>query len=375
MSARAARGVSLIEALIALVVMAFGTLAALGVQSTLRSNADSARQRAEAVRLAQDAIELRRRFVKIDSGLGPRYADIADRAPLVIDAGNASYTRTETVVTTADPRLKALQVTVDWVDRAGAPQRVKLATAIAGVEPELAASLAVPMNLSLTRHPRARHVDIPLDAVDQGDGTSRFAPPNVGLLSWVFNHHSGLITSVCTGAVCVDARARLLAGFVRFATDPAQPTGTQSEAPPSPALPLTVALEQTAPATGRVTCHTRHSPMQVAYFCAVPVTAPAPRWSGRTSIGGPAWAVSIVDADATRYRVCRYTTQRAHSVAPTAMKNAEHPLDYVDVESALTQQNFLVIRAGNGVAAFDCPDDDPTTPFVRGTTWRHQPIA
>ncbi len=74
------RGVSLIEALVALVVMTFGTLAVLGVQSTLRMNGDTARQRAEAVRIAQETIERRRSFAKFDTGAEARFTDIADVA-------------------------------------------------------------------------------------------------------------------------------------------------------------------------------------------------------------------------------------------------------------------------------------------------------
>ena len=43
-------------------VMAFGTLAVLGVQGSLRMNADIAKQRSEAVRIAQELIEQRRAY-------------------------------------------------------------------------------------------------------------------------------------------------------------------------------------------------------------------------------------------------------------------------------------------------------------------------
>ena len=51
------RGVTLIEALVALAVMSFGMLAVVGVQATLRVNGDVAKQRAEAVRIGQEAVE------------------------------------------------------------------------------------------------------------------------------------------------------------------------------------------------------------------------------------------------------------------------------------------------------------------------------
>jgi hypothetical protein len=64
------------------------------------------------------------------------------------------------------------------------------------------------------------------------------------------------------------------------------------------------------------------------------------------------------------------------------MRNADHPLDYgapapdtskLGVVGALTNQNFLVIRAGFGGVAFECPGDDAGTPYVNGNTWHHQP--
>ena len=59
---RAARGVSLVEALVALAVMAFGMLAVAGIQGMLRLNSDVAKQRSEAVRIAQEQIEQLRAF-------------------------------------------------------------------------------------------------------------------------------------------------------------------------------------------------------------------------------------------------------------------------------------------------------------------------
>ncbi len=53
--------------------------------------------------------------------------------------------------------------------------------------------------------------------------------------------------------------------------------------------------------------------------------------------------------------------------------NLDHPLDYLNVMGPLRNQNFLVIRAGDGSTAFECPGDDPATPLIDGNTWRHQP--
>ena len=368
------RGVSLIEALVALIVMTFGTLAVLGVQSALRLNSDTARQRAEAVRIAQETLERRRSFAKFDTGAAARFTDIQDvaAADVVSQNTNTTFQRREEVEISADPRVRTLSVTVEWRDRTNTLQSVRLTSSVFGAEPELAGSIGIPSDLSLIRNPRARHPTVPLDSVDLGNGSSEFTPPAAGGVTWIFNNATGYITSLCTAGLCTDANAWLLAGYVRFAVG-GPPLVADAETPPSAALPVDVVVDQTAPTVQIINCYERLAASYVAYFCAVPVTVPSKIWSGRSLVNGLTLAASIADPDATRKRVCRYTPYRSHRVVPTGMSNAEHPLDYVAVNRGLTNQNFLVILAGDGALAFDCPDDDPATPFLLGTTWHHQP--
>ena len=67
---RSLRGVALIEAMIAMLVMAFGTLALVGVQATLRLNSDIAKQRAEATRIALADLETARNFISVAAVAG-----------------------------------------------------------------------------------------------------------------------------------------------------------------------------------------------------------------------------------------------------------------------------------------------------------------
>ena len=73
------RGVSLIEAIVAMAVMAFGMMAVVGLHTTLRQNSDIAKQRSEAVRIAEEAIEQWRAFSIMGATSGPSfgYGDIA----------------------------------------------------------------------------------------------------------------------------------------------------------------------------------------------------------------------------------------------------------------------------------------------------------
>ena len=61
-------GFTLIETLVALVVMGFGVLSLAGMQLNLSRSGDVAKQRTEATRLAQEKVETLRSFTGISSG-------------------------------------------------------------------------------------------------------------------------------------------------------------------------------------------------------------------------------------------------------------------------------------------------------------------
>ena len=225
--AQSARGVSLIEALLALVVMSLGMLAVVGVQATLRSNGDLSRQRAEAVRLAQEGLETWRTFTSVTTVAGQvDYTDIASDLLLGEDVtpalANATYMRTRTVAPdppNGSPPLRTLSSTVRWVDRAGEAQLVQLFTSIARIAPAIAASLSVPANGAPARQPLGRHAAIPRGAITQSDGSSTFTPPLTSGLpttTLVFNNLTGLITCIQEGAVtCTPAYVgQLVTGYV-----------------------------------------------------------------------------------------------------------------------------------------------------------------
>jgi Tfp pilus assembly protein PilV len=399
---RSARGVSLVEALVALAVMAFGMLALIGVQSTLRLNGDTAKQRSEAVRIAQSRIDDLRAFSVLPVTAGASaYADIVSAGPVAVVGTNATFQRTDTVVESTDPgaRSRTLTVEVSWPDRTGENQVINLSSVIAGVSPELAGSLGLPMERSAPRQPGGRHGAVPVEAIIRSDGlTSEFAPPGGDGLRWVFNNSTGVITSICLPAeTCTPTAALLLTGYVRFATGgTGQPTGADAENPTGALAPIGVQVAQTAPIAGTVECFEQAAIDALRYFCAVPVGTTLPqRWSGRAELAGLTLAASVADSNAGLKKVCRYTpvrdcqpavgsmiwgapgaTATCTGAAPTPsrpMRNVDHPRNYVDVTGALTNQNFLVIDAGAGGVSYSCPGDDTGTGFVNGNTWHHQP--
>lgn len=135
------RGLTLIESLLAFVVLSAGLLALLRVQPELRQQAELARQRSEAVRLAQQEIEGLRAFTSLAD-----HAAIADHAHTVEPDGLGSprYAIARRVDAGSWPHARAIDVSVAWTDRRGEAQQVRLSTLIAAHEPALAAQRLLP---------------------------------------------------------------------------------------------------------------------------------------------------------------------------------------------------------------------------------------
>lgn len=420
-----ARGVSLIEAVVALAVIAFGMLAYVGLQSSMRFNSDVAKQRAEAVRIAQQAIEEWRAYSFVETTAGQKaYDDLSAGqlvAPLVIVGDNGSFTLQRTVADAAAttdplllgaaPRMKTLTVDVSWQDRNGETQTVRLSTTLAASPPELAGTLALPGTISGAQ---GRHPAIPVGAKVVGQGLSGFKPPGAAGAAtvFVFDNATGVIVGVCNGVstgqdyltwsdvqnCSNNANALPLSGFVRFFTgSPQQPTAADAENPSSFALGLDVhlALTSTGHPSPAYACYARAPSSMfttrtvVPYFCAIFFqTGATPRWSGTSTltplafIENPSspWQVAddtvAPDVLSTHYRVCRYTPAASDS---QPIPNQLHPRNYVNVGAgdALTHQNFLIISAGDGISAYQCPTDVAADPaggdFVNSNTLPHQP--
>lgn len=387
------RGISLIEAVVAMGVMAFGMLAVIGLQVTLRGNGDIAKQRAEAVRIAQQAVEDWRAIAAIEATAGVvDYQDLASDGPTNIAGINGTYARSRTVTTWpgGSPPMKTLAVSVTWTDRNGDPQTVELSTVVAGVAPELAGSLALPPTGSPSRQPRGRNPGIPYTAKELGGGTSALKLP--GLLQtvvWRFDNVTGLITLCETAAanttndlttanvVNCAGNAIALSGFVRYHLDVTQPDLADALSPASlpPAVPLTATVNYSAPAAGSTACFTEDpiaaTPYTV-YFCAIPVTVVAgviPGWSGRLAFGAAARIATTSnpdDRDPARVRICRYFET---SALPDPADDTNDG-DYTSVTVPLANQNYLAMNAGDGAVVFDCPTQ---IAVAKPVTKQHQP--
>jgi Tfp pilus assembly protein PilV len=412
------RGVSLVEALVALAVMAFGMLAIVGIQSTMRLNADVSRQRSEAVRIGQEALERWRAFSVLDTTAGrTAYADISTPADEVV-AGyttNTSYTLARAVTDVPLQNHKELRVTVSWLDRSDTAQSVVFNSVIAGIDPALFGAIATTPAGNPSKRPRNRHASIPPGAKDMGGGLSAFKPPVPGAggnVAWVFNNTTGFITGVCFVATTLGTQdlttvdiagcsdntlAQLLSGYVRFSTGTLQPTAADAETPLSTARNLDLKLTLTS--TGHAedpTCFddapttavAASGALTVSYFCAIPSNTTR-SWSGYATVTplpfsdvtNSDWSIPLPNDPTGTHRLCRYTPAASDT---DPVPNWQHPRLYgTEFADPLRQQvplpmpplpnqNFLVVLEG-----FSCPTDVAADPvaanFINSNTLLHTP--
>jgi hypothetical protein len=336
------RGIALVEALVALLIVALAMLGALRWQQQLRALAETARERSEAARLADAEIERLRGFASASA-----FAALTSRDSAV--AGQASNARfaIERRLAATERGIRALALRVQWDDRAGRPQGLELATLVNGQDPRLAAAL---LRAEAAQPPRGfagRHAAIPLAARSLGNGRSEFVP-TPGAPRWVFDDRTGaLLPPDCP--TCTIPAALLLSGTVRFDQSAAPNAATARDA----ALPFGVAVALAGSDAAPV-CHTEivatGADRYARYHCAI-----APErsggWSGRITLVPRGWSIGVAEG---ALRVCRY--------AATA---AERPSD---VQESLTHQDFLVIRG-----ELDCPAILATDAYVDRRTVPHQP--
>ena len=386
---RRQRGTTLLEALVAFLVLSLGMLTVARVQTQLRLNSDVARQRSEAVRLAQEDLESLRAFAVLATSSGARsYEGIASRSRTVdSDTGyptDTSYLVTRAIDATATPDAKDASVTVSWTDRSGGAQQVALSSIIAGNDPAYGGALGLERGDASVQGPFGRSVAIPLAAKDLGDGRSAFKPANDGPVAWLLDNRSGAVTGRCTGiaaatqtrdltpadlAHCDANVGRLLGGIVRYSSASPPDAAAGNDLP----LAATVALALSGGSYANAPDCATEAMKTVSYSVAgslrleaVPIsTTPASRglagwaetgdrylayhcvvyplvsglWSGRVTLQPVGWSIGSGAADR---RVCRYSSDLDASGAIDA--NIEHPDRYVGVDGTLANQNFLVIQ-------------------------------
>jgi prepilin-type N-terminal cleavage/methylation domain-containing protein len=337
---RSARGFTLVEALVALVVLAFGMMALAGFQTSLSRNSDIAKQRTEATRLAQQKMEELRSLA---------WADLAggSDSPAPV-GGNTSYVRSWDLSAPSQDPWRSVSVTVRWNDRAGEVNTVNLNSAISRAAAADGAVLGLPaVSDGILHRPSGRPLDIrlPIPSISIGGGQSAVG---VGSTWFVFSDTTGEVINYCTTVVptpqgCVSAAGYLLAGYINdgalnnvdnFAWPLTAPSFTATQFMLSHDCAIGAAIN---PNTGAPQPDFRF------YVCRVEPSdhdsnaATPPVWTGKLVLEPPPSGSQVV---------CRYDG------------NATDPFGvYQRVSSSLDNQNYLVLGSG------PCPS---------GTT-QHQP--
>lgn len=374
---RAQAGFTLLEALIAMAVMAFGLLAIAGLQLTLGRNADLTRQRAEATRLAQEKMEELRSFQVLDTTSGKMaYADIASSAAssvstftsaasgasaVALSATTTTYTRQWSVTDMGTGKWVTLSVS--WADRVGDTHSVVLNSAIAKSSPSDVGGLVTGMSSAKFKLPKDRSLAIPFPAIDLGNGTSAYKPGSTWTRAFVFDNATGLaklcdassgtvtsgLTVANTSSNCT-SQGVVLSGNVRT-------PDSNSDQPLNPITYITnvrflnftafnnnnVASVDAnsggnAPVcllTGRVDSDARHPDLDKddinSYFCLIIRATANNTWSGRVDLLG----ATMPNGSS----ICRLTADYNND---GARSNNEHPLAYSNVSATLQNQNFII---------------------------------
>jgi Tfp pilus assembly protein PilV len=397
------RGIALLEALIAFLVLSVGLLMVARLQVHLRLGVDLSRQRSEAVRLAQKESETLRSFTVIAASPTATSFEAIDSQSRTIDPldGDPTNTRYQLVrrIDTAST-LKTASITASWTDPSGIARQVLLGSMIAGVDPAYTGALGLVHAAGGTSGAAARSTGIPVFAKDLGNGSSAFKPVSDGTTAWVFDNVGGGLTGICTGVAsqratrdlstadlsrCDMRTGDLLSGVIRYSfASPPDAAGRDAPLPATISLALTGSGYPASPVcsseamktvwyTANGSQHLDSVPVlataasfglagwldtgdrYLAYYCAV-FPADTGLWSGRSTVVPSGWTIGTGTSD---HRVCRYASDLDHSGKIDA--NIEHPDKYAAVGGNLAQQNFIVIEG---------PD---TCPGAGLSTAQHQP--
>ncbi len=322
-------GASLIEGLVALLVLSLSLVGTVRLQTWLRQHSDLARERSEAVQHAQRTLEGQRGFHTLS---------VFDRLP-PHEAEAVSVTTSYRVQhdTAAHDGLKTERVTVSWQPRSGAEQRVQLASSIARLAPVYSALLEVPPQDTVL----AVQQVLPAGANVRADGRSIVKPTASSRIAWVMNA-TGEIQLQCGVAAssqasdlrideltnCEPFEARLVRGFIRFALSTSPDPLRANDAP----LALTV---QAADQRCESETVSADGERYIAYACAVSSADALP------TLMPQGWAFGTT---AAAYKSCRYPG------------------------SGRAPRNYLVIRGD-----LDCPSAVPPHNGAPVVTVQHQP--
>lgn len=360
---RPVRGISLIEALVALLVTGAGLLVLATTQMRLVQSADASRQRGEATRLAAERIESARSFTTIAGAGVTAWNGLTGGTDT--STTSVTYTRTWTMDGTVSDPMRQMNVAVSWQDRTGVAQALTMSSVISRTDPQDVGSLNFPLpgNTTLKR-PKNRNLNIPVPAVDLGNGQS--ATQLSSTLAVIFANDSGAVVKTCAFVVttaadvanCAETTAFILAGFIQMAGNKSFPAALGINTGLLIGSTGTTCALNTAvdPNTNQAISGYKY------YICVVRVPTASSTWGGRLRLSGMASGLD--------YLACRFE----YLQVPGVSANDRNVQPYVSVGSSIDQQNYVITessscpivdalqtvlhqtcRASNASRATDCP--------------------
>ena len=149
-----AKGIGLIEVLIAIFVLAIGVLGLVSMQGVFLSSDASNKAKSEAIAIAQSRLEEMRNYmneVETVEEFNTLYAVVNDANNSTINGVNSVFNRTETIV--ANGERRTISVNVSWD---GGAEIVTLNTDLSFIPPRGAGDLAIVKEDSLITSPTGR---------------------------------------------------------------------------------------------------------------------------------------------------------------------------------------------------------------------------
>lgn len=135
------KGMTLIEALVTVLILAMGVIALVRFQNYLSYNNNLLQQKGNATVLAVKQLETLKDIHVLNVTAGySAYASIASGSN-VTTVSNTAYTLTWTVNTNTNPDYKVINVAVTWVDQRSATQSITLSSMAAGIDPANSATI------------------------------------------------------------------------------------------------------------------------------------------------------------------------------------------------------------------------------------------
>ncbi len=400
-------GVALIEVMLTLLLLSVSAAAWWHLTQRLSTAMVITRLGDAANRLAQNRLEDALRYttstVEASAPVGPtppsvplrawaQLAPIQEDVPLGTDAPLAHVQLQ--VSDTALPLLKSVTAGVSW-SFAGRPRHLALHTLASGVDPRLPAVAALVRDAldpddtpsHAPASPTQARASLPRDAIvlDSGLAMLRLWPDDGRV--WVLDRLSGMITQSCWVSPsrdpstlrvahlegCSALSGMWLSGSVRFA-DPQDPTPEVSKPDPGGValgLDLNIRSEGAPASISSGSCVDNApdtpSPLprtHVRFHCRLPTWGTPPTWSGRIDIVPRGWTLGTTASD---WRVCRYSADQNGN---GRIDNAEHPATYVELDTSLDDQNFLIVRGDRACPGTAQASGEDTTDL---TTQPHQP--